>query len=279
MNKNIAIGVLKRNKTEFVRELKKSEIDIYNKNSKILIEANKSSWIFEILKMNYFTFMEETWKDFESLDFKENIPWEIMEQKSILINKRFGSFLSSFSSFHDHTRLYLSRTFGKKSDELNTFNQAASTYFDNNFGYRFFSKGLRDYSIHCGMPLISIKIKHNNVEKVVTLLFDRDELLKNWDWKALIKPEIENQPDFFEVTNLVYDAMKNTQELNKVLETINNDLINKASQIIKENFEFNNEENSKSCFLIWNENEKIENARIGQIPFHLISTEYPKNKI
>lgn len=270
MNKNIALGIIQKNKTEFVRKLKKSEIDIYNKNYNILIETNKSSWIFEILKMNYITFMEESRKDFEPLDLKENIPWEIMEQKSILINKRFGSFLSSFSSYHDHTRVYLSRTFGKESEELNKFKQATSTHFDNNFGYRFFSKGLRDYSIHCGMPLVSINIKQNNIEKVVTLLFDRDELLKNWDWKARIKPELQKQPDFFEVTNLVYDAMKNTQELNNVLETINNDLKNRASKIIKENFEFTNEKNSKSCFLIWNKNEKIENARIGQIPFHLL---------
>lgn len=271
MTKKIGIGLLNADKIDFVRELTSAEIELYNLNSKSLIEANKSSWIFKILKMNYLIFMEETYKDFENIDFKIPVPWEIMEEKSILINKRFGSFISSFASYNDHTRTYLSRTFGKNSTELQEFNDATKIHFENNFGYRFFCKGLRDYSIHCGIPLVSINIKYNNLEKIVTLLFDRDELLKNWDWKKLIKPELENMPQYFQVTNLVYEAMKSTEEINEILLLHNNKLIDEATKNIQENFQLINNQKLKSCLLIWNENEKIENAKIGQIPFHLMN--------
>jgi hypothetical protein len=43
MTKKVAIGLLKFNKTRFVRELSSAEIELYNENSKTLIEANKST--------------------------------------------------------------------------------------------------------------------------------------------------------------------------------------------------------------------------------------------
>jgi hypothetical protein len=214
--------------------------------------------------------MQETYKDFENIDISTLIPWEVMEEKSIMINKRFGNFTSSFSSFTDHSRKYLSKTFGKTSKEFIDFVSATTVQFENNFGYRFFCKGLRDYSIHYGMPLVSVSIEYENSEKIVTLLFDRDDLLQNWHWKKLIKPELENMPKYFKVTDLVYDAMKSSEKVNEILLSQNNKLIKKASKIIEDNFNFENNQDSKSCLLIWNENESIKEAKIGQIPFHLM---------
>jgi hypothetical protein len=82
--------------------------------------------------------------------------------------------LSSFVSFTDHSKTYLTREYGNESDELKEFKLTANHFFDNNFGYKFFCK-LRDYVIHCGMPMASIDLIQNQNKKEVRLLFDKEE--------------------------------------------------------------------------------------------------------
>lgn len=280
MQEIINLGKSKNGKIEFLHELTKEQIDLYDKSAKELIELNKSSWPFLIVKQNYFLFMEETLADFKDVNFVEEVPWEFMQEKTIQSNRRLFNFLGSFVSYVDHTKTYLSRKFGKKSEELIEFTKATNFHFDNTFGYRFLCK-LRDYTIHCGMPMGNISAtatrneKRQVYENSVTLNFGRDELLQKFPtkkWGAIVGPELEKKEDFFSVSNLVYDTMVCIQKLNEILEKFNQKLVFQATENIIKALEINAKWNEEYCLLLWKEDNGEKSVLVSQIPFHLMRT-------
>ena len=280
MEETINLGKSKDGNIEFLQELTKEKIDLYDKSVLELIALNKTTWPFLIVKQNYFLFMDETLSDFKNVNFLQEVPWKFMEDKTIQSNRRLFNFLGSFVSYVDHTKTYLSRKFGKKSDELNEFVKATNFHFNNTFGYRFFCK-LRDYTIHCGMPMgnITATAERNEEKQVyensVTLKFGRDELLRNFPtkkWGQIVGPELEKKEEYFSVSNLVYDTMICIQKLNEILENINRDLVNKATDKIIKALEINSEWNNDYCLLLWKVKDGEKSVRISQIPFHLMRT-------
>lgn len=281
MEKIVNLGKSENGKFEFLQELTKQQLETYNISSKSLIEINKSTWPFLIVKQNYFLFMEETHADFKNMNFMEEIPWEFLQDKTIQCNRRLFNFLGSFGAYIDHTKTYLSRKYGKKSNELDEFIKATSINFDKTFGYRFFCK-LRDYTIHCGMPMGNITLTAEKDEEkqvyknTVILKFGKNELLKNFDlkkWGNIVGPELQKKEDFFSVSNLVYDTMKCIQELNKILEKFNNDEIVESSKSIIKSLNLEHILDTCYCLLTWNEENGEKSVSISQIPFHLIKVE------
>ena len=280
MEQTINLGKSKDGKIEFLHELSNEQINLYDKSAKELIELNKTSWPFIIVKQNYFLFMEETLADFKNVNFAEEVPWEFMQEKTIQSNRRLFNFIGSFVSYVDHTKTYLSRKFGKESNELTEFIKATNYHFDNTFGYRFFCK-LRDYTIHCGMPMgnISATATRNEIKQVyensVTLKFGRDELLQKFPikkWGNIVGPELEKKDEFFSVSNLVYDTMICIQKMNEILEKINQKLTIEATENIINALEINSDWNDEYCLLLWKEKNGEKSVLISQIPFHLMRT-------
>lgn len=280
MKQRINLGKSKNERIEFLQELSEEQINIYDKSAKELIELNKSSWPFLIAQQNYFLFMEETLADFKNVNFIEKVSWEFMQEKTIQSNRRLFNFLGSFVSFVDHSKTYLTRKFGKDSDELIEFIKTTNFHFDNTFGYRFFCK-LRDYTIHCGMPMGNISataIRNENegvYENTVTLKFGRDELLQKFPskkWGNIVGPELEKKEEFFSVSNLVYDTMVCIQKINETLEKFNHKLIIEETEKIIKALEINSDWNEDYCLLLWKEENGEKSVLISQIPFHLMQT-------
>ena len=281
MEETINLGKSKNGKIEFLHKLTKEQIDLYDKSAKELIELNKSSWPFLIVKQNYSLFMEETLADFKNVNFAEEVSWEFMQEKTIQSNRRLFNFLGSFTSYVDHTKTDLSRRFGKKSEELIEFTKATNLHFDSIFGYRFLCK-LRDYTIHCGMPMGNISAtatrneKSQVYENSVTLNFGRDELLQKFPtkkWGAIVGPELKEKEDFFSVSNLVYDTMVCIQKMNEILERFNQKLVIKATKNIIKALEIDSEWNDEYCLLLWKEKNGEKSVLVSQIPFHLMRKE------
>ncbi|MDG4950781.1 hypothetical protein NLM59_07580 [Weeksellaceae bacterium KMM 9724] len=280
MEETINLGKVREGKVEYLQELSKEQIELYDKYSKELIEINKTTWPFLIAKENYFLFMEETLADFKNVNFAGEVPWEFMQEKTIQSNRRLFNFLGSFFSYVDHTKTYLSRKFGKDSKELLEFKKETSFHFDYTFGYRFFCK-LRDYTIHCGMPMgnISATATRNEKRKVyensVTLKFGRNELLQKFPtkkWGNIVGPELEKKEEFFSVSNLVYDTMLCIQNLNEKLVEFNKTLIDEATENILKALEINSNWDENYCLLLWKEQNGEKSIQISQIPFHLMRT-------
>jgi len=114
-----------------------------------------------------------------------------MDGITLQLNRLISNYLSSIRLFLDHSEYALHQKYGKNSLQLKEFKKTCSNVYDNNFSYRFLSK-LRNYVQHCGMPIghININSKVVNVNPTksnhqLELQFDRDSLLKNFEWKNL----------------------------------------------------------------------------------------------
>jgi hypothetical protein len=279
MEKKIYLGESKNGKIKLLHELSNEQINLYNKSAKELVEVNKSSWPFLIVKQNYFLFMEETLADFKNINFVKEVPWEIMQEITIQSNRRLYNFIGSFASYVDHTKTYIARKFGKNSAELDAFIKATNFHFGNTFGYRFLCK-LRDYTLHCGMPMGNISATATLNEKkvyenTVTLKFGRDELLQKFPskkWGKIVGPELQKMDEFFSVSNLVYDTMDCIEKMNKILIKFNHLLIIEATEKIIKALELNTDWTKEYFRLITKDENSDENLLISQIPFHLMQT-------
>jgi hypothetical protein len=149
---------------------------------------------------------------FESL-LANSISWRGNKDKDIEnvylhANRLLLNYLSSFRTYIDHSRAYLSKEYGKKSTQLNKFDKLLSFHFDNNFCYRFFYK-LRNYAQHCGIPLDSVSFKSNydrpnsEIKGHLQALFEPKNLLENYDsWGPLVTKDLTNSEEAFELREL-----------------------------------------------------------------------------
>jgi hypothetical protein len=113
------------------------------------------------------------------------------------MSRLLANIASMFRSFLDHSDAYVSREFGKESEQWGTWKGQQSALYDGHFSYRFMYK-LRNFMQHVDMPPIKIGMKmsiedQNRID--ISLDFDRDKLLQEPHiWKEKLAQEIERQP-------------------------------------------------------------------------------------
>lgn len=138
------------------------------------------------------------------------------------VNRIIFDLLTAFKYYVDSSKRHIIKRFGNESDELTSFTDLTSKYFDNYFSYRFLEK-LRNYTIHSDFPINSIPFKsrenNKNPEKMVgnlTLTVSREELLKEKsylnarvtkDLTELIE-DIDIEPLIIELSKLIFKIEK-----------------------------------------------------------------------
>ena len=128
--------------------------------------------------------------------------------------------LSSIRTYLDHTETRLNRTFGNKSEEYKLFKLLTSEAFDSHFAYRFLSK-LRNYSQHCGLPVGSICMKDGKQGFKLELILLRDHLLGNFkSWGAIVKPELLNQEEEFDILSLLEQKVFLLNQVNQKISAV-----------------------------------------------------------
>ncbi|KEY51401.1 hypothetical protein, partial [Citrobacter amalonaticus] len=124
------------------------------------------------------------------------------------INTAILNLLASARTFLDHMQTHFERSSKSDRTKIETFKIITANEFDTKFSYKFMGK-LRNFVQHCGMPPISYNLRKFYSEKdtlntELTLMFDRDFLLKEYDsWGAHAKPQLEAQNAEFPVITLV----------------------------------------------------------------------------
>jgi hypothetical protein len=122
-------------------------------------------------------------------------------------NRLFINFLSSFRAYIDYIATYLKRKYGHTSEHASAFERCTNYFFDEFFAYRFLYK-LRNYSQHCGFPISVVNYsarqekEFDNIKATLELLFDRDELLKNYSEWGKVKKDLQAEEAQFDVTGL-----------------------------------------------------------------------------
>jgi len=116
-----------------------------------------------------------------------------MERMVLDTNKYFLNYLSSVKTFLDHTETKLKKNYGDQSQRYKCFKEICSKSYDASFSYRFIIK-LRNYSLHCGMPLGGLTLQSEekppfsgNIYHSFEAKFNREKLLEYDSWGRLKK--------------------------------------------------------------------------------------------
>jgi hypothetical protein len=194
------------------------------------------------------------------------------------INRRLLNYLSSIRSLLDHTETRLKEKYGKESLRVKHFLDACSKEYDNNFSYKFFY-ALRNFTQHFGMPVGNLCLTSmedppysGKVSHHLEVTFERDELLKYNGWKKMLREEIQNLPQEFDISSHVYNMMKCLEKINKVL--IEDELPNiiKSAEYIDQLIASIKEKKVYPIILQLSQGNKPSEKTLTyfNIPFHLV---------
>ena len=128
------------------------------------------------------------------------------------------NFLSSATSFLTCSEVRLKKEFGKKSKQLDEWNEHRRNLHSQNVEYRFLYE-MRNYSQHYHLPVSNIGVKLNNLaigERSTsnTIEINRDELLSSgYDWREDIKEDIKGLDEKINVAPIVESYMNSLRKI------------------------------------------------------------------
>lgn len=130
--------------------------------------------------------------------------FEKMEESNTIcnyddFNLAIVGYLSSFKKYTDNWQTYLTRKYGKNSEQMMLLKSATNDEFDKHMEYRIIYR-LRNYDQHCGNIISNIqKFADDNNQHAIKLLMKRDYLLENFhEWKQEEIDFLRAQPDLIE---------------------------------------------------------------------------------
>lgn len=175
------------------------------------LESNEN--LYKIVDLNYFDFKAKISKTVKSLD--NGVNSNEFENLYLDINRHILNILSSIRTYLDHTETRIKREYGSNSEEFLNFKTQTSKAYDENFSYRFLYK-LRNYAQHCGLPAGSLSTTASQTGNSLKLCLVKNELLLNYDsWGVIIKQELNNKEDLFDIIPLIDQKFEILKEINK----------------------------------------------------------------
>jgi len=254
-----------------IRILSKEEFEKFASDISLLEKFGNDEALFKLIEFNYEDLIEK--EKFYLNEYISN-PAVVFGHFSIQfldLNRLILNLLSSIRTYLDHTETRLKRAFTEKSPEYELFKKLTSESFDNHFAYRFLAK-LRNYSQHCGLPTGSIKLTEDQNGHSLKLSLVRDDLLKNFDWGAIVKPELQIQDDEFDIFSLIETKISLLRNVNEklsrlLLEKLKNEGENLLNLIIE------TQKKGNGIPLLLNISGNIDNPTMQMrwFPFEVIS--------
>lgn len=192
------------------------------------------------------------------------LPPDELKMTSCLItaNKHFINYLSFLKTFLDVISNHISKI---SRDHLKEFQSLDSKLYDDSFDYRFL-KRMRNYVIHCKMPLKHISTRPEFGTRITCR---RDDLLSFSGWSSL-KDEIALMPEYIDIVPYVSGANLSIIKLYvKALESIKDDVVSLRAKL--------NEiygETKAACPIILIEGNNIHTKQVEQLPVRYIDKYY-----
>lgn len=185
-----------------------------------------------------------------------------MTECLITANKHFINYLSFLKTFFDVVSNNISKI---SRDHLEEFKNFDSKLYDASFDYRFL-KRMRNYVVHCKMPLKHVSVRPEFGTKITCR---RDDLLKFSGWSSL-KNEISLLPEHIDIVPYVYGANVSIMKLYvKAIEVIKDDVVALRTKL-KEIYG----ETKVDCPIILIEGDDIHTKQVEQLPARYIDKYY-----
>ena len=186
--------------------------------------------LYEICEMNYHSIIVFHSQLGTSFWSNHNRMGEFLEETSLELNRLLLNYLSSFKTFLAHLETRYKRLLKKQPSNIKNFKQITSHCYDGNFYYRFFYK-LRNYVQHCALPVEHIQIKEGQNSVEISIDFNRDSLINNYNEWGPVKEGLLRQPERFSVIDsleilrkqlIIINDVVMSMEINIVLDSYNN---------------------------------------------------------
>lgn len=213
------LGYMDKNKTfTTIKDItEEEEIQIHG-FEKSFGDYNQDMLLYKMVLNNYKILIDEI-HGYEANEIDRVIFSSKDNIRIVELNRHILNFLTTFRTFIDHHETRFKREYGKNSNEAQKFKSICSTEFDNKISYRFFYK-FRNYCQHCGVPISGVTSRlvelPSGEEKVVlNITLDRDRLLSNFDWGAIVKCDLENSATELDIKKLLIDFDGSIQNIHK----------------------------------------------------------------
>lgn len=281
------IGNFENNKLVGERYLSQKEHQDFIESDFFLRKCSHTIDLYNFVINNFNDLIEYEEKESKILsEVKYGIAISKSKKFYLDLNRLLLNYFSIVKSFLDYLETDFKRTYGKGTVQVKSFKNVLSYCFDNSFAYRFFYK-LRNYAQHIDLPINDIKLNAKRVspDKVIhfpKILFSKKELLSKFDeWGAIVKKDLEEKEEEFEVFNLLQEHIESIKFIYKeVVKIRKNEISNSVSFL--DNLTKEYREKYKTICIFKStpiyDNEKLikENIELQSVQLHLI--DYFKNK-
>jgi hypothetical protein len=121
-----------------------------------------------------------------------------------------ANWLTGFSLYLWHRETEYRRRFGDDSPQLQRFKKVCARCYDNSRDYRI-TYQLRNYAQHCGLPVRRVEVVAlgdgiTNFGQRIGFVLDRDQLLREYDWKR-VAADVSVMPPTFDVLPVIESTM------------------------------------------------------------------------
>lgn len=265
-------------KIEFSQSLTEESFKQLKFDCEIIKSAHKQLIIFKHLQLNgidYSNFMDEL----------SNIPVNRIDiikltNSDLLLNanKIILNLLSSFTSFLDNARYFLSKKYGRKSNEYTNLNLLIKKHTEEDFAFRFLKK-FRNYIVHLGFPLqgLSFEAEKNtlNPEKMigkVILSVSLEALQKEKRLFDKVHLDLMELKDDLDLRPLIVSLSLAILDIQNYIYKIQKEEIENAIENI-ETFIGKKKKNTNLLKICWDfeNDEKSFGSKSYDIPFDMIS--------
>ena len=199
----------------FIRPVSSAELERFHTALNDLGNYSNYCGLYEICDKNYSSIISYLLSLKDSFPQNRNRLNEYVEESLQETNRLFLNYLSSSRTFLDHLKTRYTRLQNQGYSALNSYKVVLMGYsyfddyqrmttacYDSNFAYRFFYK-LRNYVQHCGLPLGSMHIDESpgpngSAITAISIRFNRDGLIHDYDGWGKVKPDLMKQPEIME---------------------------------------------------------------------------------
>lgn len=197
-----------------------------------------------------------------------------MEAISLLaeVQQRFTNLLSSANAFLNLAESKLKSEFGKESQKLSSWNDYRRELHKNNISYRLMYE-LRNYALHYGLPVSSLKFDINNLtsaipQKKVKVSLSKVKILNsNYDWKS-VRVDIDALEDDANLMELIFGYADIISRIYQFLLKVFDSELSVCKERILEFYETNNIPSECTAHIVtdWNEGDGLSNIKFESLP-------------
>ena len=251
------------------REISVEEFTKIGQSSELLSYFN--------MNINYYDMMEKNFEEVIKIinQFEQNRESFVYEKESVPyikeLNRLLINALGSFFCFINHYE-YILKTRFEKDTLSEPFKKICSNYFDNHFEYRFLYK-LRNYAIHCNIPVSLIQSTQNNPKR--SFYINVNALLSELKKKKKVKEDLESLKSNLEVKSFIINVQNMLYTLNKEMMSLDTQGIITSLNYLNNFKRINDNNEVQMPVIIINDSsnpEKIELKSFGDNFFEAIQT-------